>query len=475
MSQPSPTMVTIRTRLAGVVGGLREALGRAGRWPAAAGLVALAVFSLTALHARDTRIMSPYDEAQHLDYAVKVGNFDLPGDDERYGEVAMRETACRGIDTPGLIVPPCDAPVLEPEWFPDYGYNTAASALPAYYFPTGLLARAIVATTPVESPLLSVRIVGAVWLALGLVLMLALMRELGARLESAVPIALLLATTPVVVNASSFATTDSMLVLCSSALLYSVLLWQRGRIRLWVPALVAVFAMAVDLANIIALFIAWLLIAHPVVADLVPERGVEPVEPASPEVATARRRQLGIWSAVTAVSIVLAERGFEQVRIWVTGESGRITVDLPRFGWQQRPPFGWDVVLGSYRNLVSPVRDGHLPQIMRALPYPSLTATLNWLLIAGALGAAAWAIAHSRTRSFAMATSIALLASAPLLTTAMWLRGGLFFHYPPRYGLALIPALGVTLALSAGRRSLSILLALLAAAQVFLFTFRLLG
>ena len=123
---------------------------------------------------RNVEVLSPFDEQQHLDYAVKAGNFDLPGDDERLGQTAMRETACRGIDTAGHRPARLRHAGARPGVFPDYGYNTASNALPGYYFPTGLIARVIDALTPVSSPLLAIRLVGALWLGAGLAVMMVL-------------------------------------------------------------------------------------------------------------------------------------------------------------------------------------------------------------------------------------------------------------------------------------------------------------
>ena len=115
------------------------------------------------VYARNSRPLSPYDEQQHLDYVLKAGDFHLPADDEKLGQTAMREIACRGIDGPDWTlgspgVPACDTAVFDPAPFPDAGYNTAGGAPPGYYFPTGVIARAIDVLTPVSSPLLAVRI-----------------------------------------------------------------------------------------------------------------------------------------------------------------------------------------------------------------------------------------------------------------------------------------------------------------------------
>ena len=55
----------------------------------------------------------------------------------------MREEACRGVDSPGFVTPPCRDPELRPEQFQELGINSAATHPPTYYAVTGWAARVV--------------------------------------------------------------------------------------------------------------------------------------------------------------------------------------------------------------------------------------------------------------------------------------------------------------------------------------------
>ena len=91
------------------------------------------------------------------------------------------------------------------------------------------------------------------------------------------------------------------------------------------------------------------------------------------------------------------------------------------------------------------------------------------MLIAGALGTAAWAAAKSIQRRFGAATAAVMVLSGPLVSGAMWMNGGLFYPLPSRYGLPMMPALGVTLALSLRGRGLVAVGGAIAGVQLLLY------
>ena len=140
---------------------------------------------LVLMHLRVYTTLSPIDELQHLDYVDSMTRFDIVRSGETVGPVAMREEACRGVDSPGFATPSCDAPVLRPEQFQESGINTAATHPPVYYLTTGAVAEVVDAVPGVESFLAAARSVGLLWLGFGLALIFALARRLGANVMSA--------------------------------------------------------------------------------------------------------------------------------------------------------------------------------------------------------------------------------------------------------------------------------------------------
>ena len=433
----------------------------------------LLVIVTMSLYARNSTPFHPYDEWQHLDYALKAGNLDLPADNELLGQTTLRELACRGIEAPGWRLdgenglPPCDSAEFDPSSMPESGYNTAAQAIPGYYFPTGVLSRVISDVTPVSSPLLAVRIVSAMWLGAGLFVFYLLGREFDATRSALAIVGLLLAASPVIITASSHANPDSMLLLSGGLIMLTVVRWTKGEIGLWAPAVVSAVAITIDRVTVLALAIGVVYAAAPLFA------GAKPTRPRMP-----RRGQP--VDAPTATLVVIAllvmmlalERILPVIRELLVGSSGQLTVDLARYDSQQRPPFSRDVFLGSFTNMVSPLNYTDLPDISGDLTYSSLRAVVNWLIIGGALGTAAWAPAGSPQRRLGAAAASVMLLAAPLVSGAMWLSGGLFFALPPRYGLAMVPALGVTLALSLRGKLITSIVAAIAVSQFILFGYR---
>src|SRR6478672_4908576 len=150
-----------------------------GSLAAAVALMALAAV-LVVLHVRAYTALSPLDELQHVDYLDQASRFDFVHDGERVGQLAMREQACRTVDSPGFVSPPCHARHLTPVQFQEGGFNTASGDPPTYYAVTGLLARVAIHLPGVDSLVTGGRLVGALWLGLGLIGTFVLARRLGA-------------------------------------------------------------------------------------------------------------------------------------------------------------------------------------------------------------------------------------------------------------------------------------------------------
>ena len=70
-----------------------------GSLAAAVALMALAAV-LSVLHVRAYTALSPLDELQHVDYLDQASRLDFVHNGERVGQLAMREQACRTVDSP---------------------------------------------------------------------------------------------------------------------------------------------------------------------------------------------------------------------------------------------------------------------------------------------------------------------------------------------------------------------------------------
>jgi hypothetical protein len=131
-----------------------------GAWVAAAFLVTVAIAVLGVSRAPGT----PYDEAAHLDYIVKLAHGDMPQVFERYGQTVLRELACddpRGAAWAGLE--PCESDTFSPELAPFAGLSTATNYAPTYYLLTAAPYRLCEATSP-WSPRVCGRMANTLWL-----------------------------------------------------------------------------------------------------------------------------------------------------------------------------------------------------------------------------------------------------------------------------------------------------------------------
>jgi hypothetical protein len=144
-------------------------------WAAAAFVVTVAIALLGV--SRDPG--TPFDEAAHLDYVVKLAHGEMPTVDDRYGQTVLRELACddpRGEAWAGLE--PCDSPRFSPELAPFAGQSTATNYAPTYYLLTAAPYR-LCEETSSWSPRDCGRVANTLWLGWAAAGFLTLMALLG--------------------------------------------------------------------------------------------------------------------------------------------------------------------------------------------------------------------------------------------------------------------------------------------------------
>ena len=95
-----------------------------------------------------------------------AGLLDLVRRGDLFGEEAMREEACRGVDA-AFLPPPCDARTLRPQEFQEGGFNPAYIHSPGYYVVAGFGGRLVDRVPGVSSPVVGARLMGALWLGGG--------------------------------------------------------------------------------------------------------------------------------------------------------------------------------------------------------------------------------------------------------------------------------------------------------------------
>jgi hypothetical protein len=377
---------------------------------------------------------SPIDELQHLDYAVKAGNFELVADGDQMGQTALHAFSCVGVDSPGYLVHgPCEAPFLEPYHFPDHGYNTAALQLPVYYTITGVVGRALDAASPL-GVLTAMRVTGALWLTLALALTWAIGAELGiARRQRAVALALLAPAVQVLFT-SSTVNADNALMVGGGLVVLAVIRADRGASSWWWVIGASVVAVALEPTSALAVGGACVFIL---------------VRAASRSRGDERRGLVGrslCVGAATAASILF----FDLVRDAFIG--GRIPPDLPRYRELFAPGLESTAIVDNLSSLVTPISEPYVPHFLRS----ELTTNLNSLIALALVGLVVAVLVTHRWRSPRGALAGALLAvmvlSGPLLVLYLYVHSNVYFAIPSRYGLSMMPALMAVSAAALARR-----------------------
>lgn len=415
-------------------------------------LIVLAAFLSVGLHVKAYTLVGPIDELQHIDYLYKSPSVVAPGD--RVDDEAMEEEACRGLDYVGFELPACEPDGdYQPGDFQEEGYNTASANTPLYYSITHLLALPILALTPADNLVTAGRLVGALWLAGGLLLAYAAGRRLGAGRWALTSVLVVLACVPAVVYPSSTITPDAATFAVGAGVLLAALWWEAKPTRRWpVLAVVAVLALAMKMTNVTVLVAVGLyMLLRLVIGRWQATRGA-PAEPAPDDAAYATSTTVPddpgarvtakgwiIGGATLAVTAVVVAGG------WLVIQGAMTHGNLDAIPMNQRFKATelslWPLVsfLGSWLTpLSSPwtaVGRGELTEVLQRIG--------GLLLASGFLAAAIYGLRPHRERVLAWATLLTGLTGASFFIVLSFYAQSVYVPPPARYGYALVPVMAV--------------------------------
>lgn len=392
---------------------------------------------------RSYTTLSPIDELQHIDATIKGGELHLVRDGEKVAEPALREQSCRGIDSPGFVSPPCDAPQLLPEQYQEAGYNTAAVHPPTYYVTTGVASRVLMTVVPaVDSPVTAARLLGALWLAAGLMVSFALARALGARPVPAVLSAALLAGTPAVLLSSTTVTPDAAALVSGAVLALATVRVLQGRLRVaWLlPA--AAFATVFKATGVLA-------VGACALAVLLWAAGCRTDEDAGGDVEPRASR----WERAGQAVGLQVMGGALPVLLWTFIVSRR-ALDVPpnpmtRFNVDHLDP---GTLVANLLALLPPTQNPYLTPELRTVTLTALVGVVGYLLMGGAAAAALAGAGSRLTDVLGTAFLASMLLGGPVLVILTYVTAGSYFPIPSRYGLPLLPSAIAVLAVLASRR-----------------------
>jgi hypothetical protein len=421
-------------------------------------LLASLALLLVGLHLSAYRTLSPIDEFQHIDYAIKAGRFEIPRRGDLAGQEVMAEAACRGIDAPGFVTPQCGLGVYEPEDFPELGINTAASQLPPYYVITGLSARAIVSFTPISSQVTAARLTGAFWLAAAASLTWYAMSLLGVARRARFIVSVLVLSTPLVVFHSATVNADVVLMFSGALVLVAAILYDRAQLSItWLLAAV-IGALLLEPTNV--------LIAGVVGAFLT--------------IRISKRTDLAGWRRFAPVSLIPLAALLQLEVI------GRIQDSLfPRSGSMSRAPMfqgrekmhgvNLSRLLNELSSTFTPVQRAYLPPFMRTSATLAVIVLTNWLLIGAIFHTALGSETRQNIAWWSRILALALLAAGPFYTFYYAYFSNVDFPAPGRFALPLVPLLMIVAAAALRTRAALGFATVVAAASLASMTFHLLS
>jgi len=437
-------------------------------------LVLLLAFTATVHvgHVLRYRQLSPVDELQHLDYLIRAPRGDIPGSGDLFLQESARIQTCARLDEGfDAVVPPCvtdDQVMLDIKAFQEAGFNTAFIHPPTYYLINGVLARVIDAAIPGEQSLLTTgRLAALVWSLAGVVFMWLLFAELRARLWARAALIVIIVSAPVVLHGSATVNLDGTAIFFGSAILWAALRWERGKLGAWAPVLLSALAAGTKVNNIVAVGVAVLYLGFSEwqsrrdpeeVEEVEGVEGARVADGQDGSVVVARRTtwftpRLRVAFAMLAATVVVSVAWLVAQRLLQVLPPTEIPMII-RFRIDRFP---LTELTTSWHQAVSPLQSPYLAPFLRTRPVLAMSGVIDLALMAGAVAGAVMAQRVSREKRIAIVALALAVLLGPALVVFNAVVQDVYVVIPPRYGLALVPALAAA-AIPVLRRSVGIVM-----------------
>jgi hypothetical protein len=393
-----------------------------------------------ALHTDGYTKVSPVDELQHIDYLYRAPS--PPAYADKVGQDAMREQACRGLDFVGEGVRECTTKdIYDPATFQERGYSTGSVNSPVYYTLTKLVAVPLQAVAGFDSLVTAGRMVGGLWLGLGLALAYLTAVRRGVRRSAAAAVMALLAASPALLFPGSTISPDAMGLLAGAAVLATLTWWERRR----TVAAAACFILCAMVVTLVKMTFVLPVGAAALTLLLTARRpeGSNPLKRfATTDVA------LAAGASVAALGSALS---------WMVVQASRPQMDpeaLPDLATRFLvPEFPWHGLLESALVLVTPLSS---PWALVGDPAQMnfTTALPSAVVGAGIIAAGLLRAAPRPHLSLATATLAVAVLGGLGLVVVNYVTSDSYFQLPSRYGSGLVAAMAVsTAAVIRGRRA----------------------
>jgi hypothetical protein len=388
-------------------------------------LVAAALAMCGAVTVQHSQSFSPLDEWVYYDYVLKIPTQGVVHQGEFLGEPALEAMSCFG-DGFGPRGEPCTGPNGDydnPAAYPQQGKTSADLYTPLYFAFTWATGKAVQLLTGFDF-LTAARLTGFFWLAGGLVAFYALARQL--RLSKIVTLGLGLTVIglPASRYAFTYITTDAPSFFFGSLLLLLAVRFVRGTLRHpWWLIFVAALAVLVKITNLFAL---GLMVVFLLVYAITAWRKGGP-----PRYRAVPPRRIITVATLSVVVAVLAEIAWLAIRAAIRVGDG------PDQGVGS--PFSIRGVAASVATFIGVPYPNTVDNVL-SLPYAVM-------YIAGIFGFFLSARGFGMKRALSLSTVVSVTLFPPLLLIAMSVALGSAFPVAARYGVSLLPAAFVGVAM----------------------------
>jgi hypothetical protein len=409
------------------------------RFPRAGTMLILGVLILilNGLHVHAYSVISPFDENFHIDRLIRSSRFEFVQPDDQTSQESLDEVACRGTDDVAAPWPPCTKGRYDAKEFSYNGWNAASGNSPYYYVLTGGAARALRALPGAHSIVTWGRILGSLWLLIGVYFVVRVAEYFSVRRLPLVFGVLLVVASPSLLHASNTINTDASAFAAGAAVLLAGLAWERSRAPLWLLAVAAAACASLDNTN--ALGVAIVLFYFLV-------RAVTSQRRESSEAPHVRPRRdylvAGLVAAGSAVLAVLAWRGVYLVLAHHVDLSNAPQIKTFHVDHLDlKMVLGKDTLFGVF-----PPLNGYVPPVLGTTAYQLFTEAAVLLTVGLLIAAFLRARLSDRLAALGLATTAALIVTPAMFVIYNYVFGSLYFHILPRNALAALPAIAIVAA-----------------------------
>ncbi|QOQ39157.1 hypothetical protein [Trueperella pecoris] len=397
----------------------------------------LAVFTLVTMlsyRGRWMAQMSPIDEATYLDIIFKFPD-DLVAQRGEFFSPEIREKfACDGNHLFGKAGPPCGADYSNPKDFPQGGKTSADAYSPVFFWIAGTFAR--VAQLVGIDLTYGARLAMIIFGIATVLLTYKAMRMIRVPIGVAYTVLTIATMSPLFWWTYGFLSTDAPVPMFGALTIIIMIGFLQGKHSLWRLAPVAILGMLFKITTILAIGWAGLVAMLYAVAVKLPQGAIPGME-TSRQVTTKQWLRPLIGATAGGVATFVA---WEIIRrLIAVGNAGEQGLHLGRTSISE--------AIFQVQNVLRSLIDADHGE-SSATPLAFLISRLiSFLVIAGVIGMMLYQPKSRMEFSLTWATGIASVLFLPILFVILRF-GVVGFSLPPRYAIAVLPAMLLSVALS---------------------------